>query len=113
MGELRILSEQTVKRCLDEEIDACFEVCAEAYFRYGRVGSVLSEPSSLYLQLPSDQPKKCRLKGAHFSDTGVAGFVSRAQGLTILGWSTRRPVNRRDWLPRIGYTGDARRSLVL
>lgn len=80
MGELRILSEQTVKRCLDDEIDACFEVCAEAYRYYGRVGSVLSEPSSLYLQLPSDQPKKCRLKGAHFSDTGVAGFRLASPG---------------------------------
>jgi alanine dehydrogenase len=80
MAELRILSEQTVKRCLDDEIDACFEVCAKAYRYYGRVGSVLSEPSSLYLELPSDQPKKCRLKGAHFGDIGVAGFRLASPG---------------------------------
>ena len=61
MGELRILSEQTVKRCLEDEIDACFEVCAKAY-RYYVMGSVLSEPSSLYLQLPFDGLKN-RLKG--------------------------------------------------
>ena len=80
MGELRILSEQTVKRCLGDEIDACFEVCTKAYRYYGRVGSVLSEPSSLYLQLPSDLPKKCRLKGAHFGDLGVAGFRLASPG---------------------------------
>ena len=80
MGELRILSEQTVKRCMGEAIDASFEVCAEAYRYYGQVGSVLSEPSSLYLQLPSDKPKKCRLKGAHFGDIGIAGFRLASPG---------------------------------
>ena len=99
MGELRILSEQTVKRCLGDEIDACFEVCAEAYRYYGRVGSVLSEPSSLYLQLPSDQPKKCRLKGAHFGDLGVAGFRLASPGFYLGSELSNRPtggVGRRE-----------------
>ena len=80
MGELRILSEQTVKHCLGDKIDACFDVCTQAYRYYGRTGSVLSEPSSLYLELPSDQPKTCRLKGAHFADNGVAGFRLASPG---------------------------------
>ncbi|MDA9007113.1 hypothetical protein N9J36_05815 [Litoricola sp.] len=105
MGELKILSEQTVKRCLGDEIDACFEVCAEAYRYYGRVGSVLSEPSSLYLQLPSDQGKKCRLKGAHFGDIGVAGFRLASPGsyfTWVVNSQTGQPVGlvAENWLHR-------------
>ncbi len=105
MAELRILSEQTVKRCLDDEIDACFEVCAKAYRYYGRVGSVLSEPSSLYLQLPSDQGKKCRLKGAHFGDIGVAGFRLASPGsyfTWVVNSQTGQPVGlvAENWLHR-------------
>ena len=105
MGELKILSEQTVKRCLGDEIDAFFEVCAEAYRYYGRVGSVLSEPSSLYLQLPSDQGKKCRLKGAHFGDIGVAGFRLASPGsyfTWVVNSQTGQPVGlvAENWLHR-------------
>ena len=105
MGQLKILSEQTVKRCLGDEIDACFEVCAEAYRYYGRVGSVLSEPSSLYLQLPSDQGKKCRLKGAHFGDIGVAGFRLASPGsyfTWVVNSQTGQPVGlvAENWLHR-------------
>ena len=105
MGELRILSEQTVRRCLGDEIDACFDVCTEAYQYYGRVGSVLSEPSSLYLQLPSDKPKKCRLKGAHFGDLRVAGFRLASPG-SYFNWvvnsETGQPegVVAENWLHR-------------
>ena len=105
MGEVRILSEQTVKLCMGEEISASFEVCAEAYRYYGRVGSVLSEPSSLYLQLPSDKSKKCRLKGAHFGDIGVAGFRLASPGsyfTWVVNSQTGQPVGlvAENWLHR-------------
>ena len=80
MTNIRVLSEQTVKHCLQQQIQACFDACAEAYRYYGREQSVLSEPSSLYLQLPASQLKKCRLKGAHFADAGVAGFRLASPG---------------------------------
>ena len=80
MTNIRVLSEQTVKHCLQQQIQACFDACAEAYRYYGREQSVLSEPSSLYLQLPASQPTKCRLKGAHSADAGAAGSRRAAGG---------------------------------
>ena len=82
MGELRILSEQTVKRCLgDDKIDACFEVCALRLIATTAGPARFSRsPARCILELPSDQPKKCRLKGAHFADIGVAGFRLASPG---------------------------------
>lgn len=80
MSRIRIISETTVQTCLNDELTACFDTCAAAYRYYGDKGEVLSEPSSLYLELPSEQSKKCRLKGAHFADAGVAGFRLASPG---------------------------------
>jgi len=80
VGRIRIISETTVQSCLNDKVSACFDTCAAAYRYYGQRGAVLSEPSSLYLELPSEQSKKCRLKGAHFADGGVAGFRLASPG---------------------------------
>lgn len=80
MSQIRILSEHTVRSCVEKDLRACFDTCASAYRYYGRKGAVLSEPSSLYLELPSENAKKCRLKGAHFSDARVAGFRLASPG---------------------------------
>ena len=80
MSTIRILSENTVKHLLAERLDEAFHACADAYRYYGRVGSVLSEPSSMFLTLPTKPEKKCRLKGAHLGDAGAAGFRLASPG---------------------------------
>ena len=40
---------------------------------FGRQRDVLSHPSSAFMTLPREKPAKCRLKGAHLADMGVAG----------------------------------------
>lgn len=80
MGQLRIVSEREVVALLGDQVQAAFDACADAYRYFGRKGDVLSSPSSLYLDLPGPSLRRCRLKGAHLGDAGVAGFRLASPG---------------------------------
>lgn len=80
MTTLRVVSEKQVFDLLDTQMQAAMDACAEAYQYFGREGSVLSTPSSLYLDLPGPTTRRCRLKGAHLDVAGVAGFRLASPG---------------------------------
>lgn len=68
---MRLLRGDEVQRLAT--LDGGFAACEAAYRYYGRARDVLSHPSSSFLRLPREKPVKCRLKGAHLADMGIAG----------------------------------------
>ena len=70
---MRILSEEEVIQLAEDDLQGGFDACEAAYRYYGRQRDVLSHPSSAFMTLPREKPAKCRLKGAHLADMGVAG----------------------------------------
>jgi len=105
MSQLRIVSESQVIDLLADQMQASFDACAEAYRYFGRLGDVLSTPSSLYLDLPGPNIRRCRLKGAHLEDAGVAGFRLASPGsyfTWVLDVASGSPVGlvSENWLHR-------------
>jgi ornithine cyclodeaminase/alanine dehydrogenase-like protein (mu-crystallin family) len=105
MSMIRILSERTVEVLMADELEASFRVCADAYRYYGKVGDVLSKPSSLFLDLPGVNTKRCRLKGAHQADAGIAGFRLASPGsyfTWVIDSETGSPIGlvAENWLHR-------------
>ncbi len=82
-----------------------FRVCEEAYRYYGRARDVLSHPSAMLLMLPGDPPVKCRYKGAHLEEQGVAGARLATPGhyyAWVVDFETGTPLGlvNEDWLHR-------------
>lgn len=100
---MRILRGEEVQRLAT--IEGGFEACAAAYRYYGRERDVLSHPSSSFLRLPRDKPVKCRLKGAHLADMGIAGARLATPGhyyCWVVDFETGAPLGLVDenWLHR-------------
>ncbi|HSM40817.1 MAG TPA: hypothetical protein VK862_08700 [Afifellaceae bacterium] len=89
----------------ESDLEGAFDACEAAYRYYGRVRDVLSHPSSAYLTLPRENPAKCRLKGAHLADMGVAGVRLATPGhyyCWLTDFEGGQPIGlvSEDWLHR-------------
>lgn len=100
-----VLSEEEVRALAEEDLDAGFEACENAYRYFGEQRDVLSHPSSAFMTLPRDKPAKCRLKGAHLKSMGVAGARLATPGYYycwLTDFENGQPIGliAEDWLHR-------------